>query len=96
MNVRRAMNRMIYESPQQPWSQTSRRGIHRKYSRRDWGFLLYSLPFGLGLKSQSRGGDDESSHRRGDCVIQGCRPEVDRAQSGAFQAQVTLDYLAIP
>jgi len=26
------------------------RGIHRKYSRRDWVFLLYSPPCGLGLR----------------------------------------------
>ena len=44
-------------------------------------FCPTPLRCGFGFESWSRGGDDESSHGRGDCVVQGCRPEVDRTQA---------------
>ena len=44
-------------------------------------FCSTPLRCGFGFESWSRGGDDESSHGRGDCVVQGCRPEVDRTQA---------------
>ena len=47
----------------------------------------------FGSENWSWGGDDEGSHGRVDCVVQGCRPEVDRTQAQGVQAQVTLDYL---
>src|SRR5271157_1062890 len=44
-------------------------------------FCSTPLRCGFGFESWSQGGDDESSHGRGDCVVQGCRPEVDRPQA---------------
>jgi len=44
-------------------------------------FCSTPLRCGFGFESCSRGGDDESSQGRGDCVVQGCRSEVDRTQS---------------
>src|SRR5208337_1520907 len=44
-------------------------------------FCSTPLRCGFGFESWSRGGDDGSSHGRGDCVVQGCRPEVDRTQA---------------
>src|SRR5271157_4336516 len=44
-------------------------------------FCFTPLRCGFGFESWSQGGDDESSHGRGDCVVQGCRPEVDRTQA---------------
>ena len=37
-------------------------------------FCSTPLRCGFGFESWSRGGDDESSHGRGDRVVQGCRP----------------------
>src|SRR5271157_6135403 len=44
-------------------------------------FCSTPLRCGFGFESWSQGGDDERSHGRGDCVVQGCRREVDRTQT---------------
>jgi hypothetical protein len=57
------------------------KGFPRKYSRLDSVFLVEFLPCGLGFECLSQGGDDERSHGRGNCVVPGCRPEVDRTEA---------------
>src|SRR5208283_5118692 len=57
-------------------------------------FCSTPLRCGFGFESWSRGANDESSHGRGDCVVQGYRPEVDRTQAQGVPGPGDLvDYL---